>query len=64
MGGSKIRETSLMNNTFADRIIQFNTDLEYNKSLPKDFDVLNPYMDNPETMEVMKAFYHKFYNDN
>ena len=64
MGGSKIRETSLMNNTFADRIIQFNTDLEYNKSLPKDFDVLNPYMDNPETIEVMKAFYHKFYNDN
>lgn len=51
-------------NTFADRVINFNTHLEYNKSLPKDFDVLNPYMDNPETMEVMRAFYHKFYNDN
>ena len=51
-------------NTFADRIINFNTHLEYNQSLPKDFDVLNPYMDNPETMEVMRAFYHKFYNDN
>ena len=50
--------------TFADRIINFNTHLEYNQSLPKDFDVLNPYMDNPETMEVMRAFYHKFYNDN
>lgn len=54
---------SLMD-TFADRIINFNTHLEYNKSLPKGFDVLNPYMDNPETMEVMRAFYHKFYNDN
>lgn len=51
-------------NTFADRIINFNTHLAYNQSLPKDFDVLNPYMDNPETMEVMRAFYHKFYNDN
>ena len=50
--------------TFADRIINFNTHLEYNQSLPKDFDVLNPYMDNLETMEVMRAFYHKFYNDN
>ena len=50
--------------TFADRIINFNTHLEYNKSLPKGFDVLNPYMDNPETMEVMRAFYHKIYNDN
>jgi len=50
--------------TFADRIINFNTHLAYNDALPKDFDVLNPYMDNPETMEVMRAFYHKFYNDN
>jgi len=51
-------------NTFADRIINFNTHLEYNQSLPKDFDVLNPYMDNPETIKVTRAFYHKFYNDN
>ena len=50
--------------TFADRIINFNTHLAYNDALPKGFDVLNPYMDNPETMEVMRAFYHKFYNDN
>ena len=51
-------------NTFADRVINFNTHLAYNDALPKGFDVLNPYMDNPETMEVMRAFYHKFYNDN
>lgn len=51
-------------NTFADRVINFNTHLTYNDALPKGFDVLNPYMDNPETMEVMRAFYHKFYNDN
>lgn len=51
-------------NTFADRVINFNTHLAYNDALPKGFDVLNPYIDNPETMEVMRAFYHKFYNDN
>ena len=50
--------------TFADRVINFNTHLAYNQSLPEGFDVLNPYIDNPETMEVMRAFYHKFYNDN
>ena len=54
----------MKNNTFADRVINFNTHLAYNDALPKGFDVLNPYMDNPETMEVMRAFYHKFYNDN
>lgn len=54
----------MKNNTFANRVINFNTHLVYNDALPKGFDVLNPYMDNPETMEVMRAFYHKFYNDN
>jgi hypothetical protein len=24
---------------------------------------MNPYVDNPETMEVMQRFYHKYYND-
>ena len=53
-----------MNNTFADKIISFNTKLVYNEALPKDFAVLNPYTDNPETMSVMRAFYKKFYSDN
>ena len=34
-------------NTFADRVINFNTHLAYNQSLPEGFDVLNPYLDNP-----------------
>lgn len=25
---------------------------------------MNPYIDNPETMEVMQQFYYKYYNDN
>ncbi|MCZ2223356.1 MAG: SMUG2 DNA glycosylase family protein [Chitinophagales bacterium] len=49
---------------FADKVIDFNSNLQYNGKLPKGFQVLNPYMDNPETMKVMQEFYYKFYNDN
>jgi hypothetical protein len=49
--------------TFADKVIGFNRHLHYSGDLPEDFRVLNPYLDNPETMEVMQQFYHKYYND-
>lgn len=48
----------------AKKIIQFNSNLNYNGSLPKGFEVLNPFKENLETMQVVKAFYTKFYNDN
>lgn len=53
-----------MAKTLADKVIQFNETLYYSGKLPKGFQVLNPYMDNPETMEVMRKFYYKYYNDN
>lgn len=37
--------------------------LQYNDALPDGFGVLNPYYDNPETLQVMQAFYHTYYND-
>lgn len=49
--------------TFAEKVIDFNQNLCYNGKLPLDFQVMNPYMDNPETMEVMQKFYDKYYND-
>ncbi len=49
--------------TFAEKVIDFNRNLHYSGSLPDGFQVLNPYLDNPETIEVMKKFYHKYYND-
>lgn len=52
-----------MNKTFADQVITFNRNLKYDGNLPSDFQVLNPYLDNPETMEVMQKFYQKYYND-
>ena len=45
------------------RIIAFNKGLQYTGSLPEGFAVLNPYLDNPETIEVMTAFYNRFYHD-
>ncbi|MNJ91856.1 hypothetical protein D3C87_95110 [compost metagenome] len=52
-----------MPETFADKVIAFNRSLEYKGKLPEGFRVLNPYLDNPETMEVMQQFYRKYYND-
>jgi len=50
--------------TLADKIIDFNKKLLYTGTLPVGFQVMNPFMDNPETMSVMSQFYHKYYNDN
>lgn len=53
-----------MVNSFADKIIDFNSHLNYTGNLPNNFEVLNPFIENPETMQVIKTFYGKFYNDN
>lgn len=37
--------------------------MDYRGELPPGFRVINPYLDNPETLEVMERFYHKYYND-
>ncbi len=52
-----------MSKTFGDKVIDFNRQLQYSDKLPENFQVLNPYMNNPETMEVMQQFYHKYYHD-
>lgn len=50
--------------TFADKVIAFNLQLHYSAKLPEGFQVLNPYLDNSETLDVMQQFYQKYYNDN
>ena len=52
-----------MSKNFGDNVIDFNRNLIFSEALPEGFQVINPYMDNPETMEVMIQFYHKFYSD-
>ena len=49
--------------TIGEKVVAFNKKLHYSGELPEEFDVLNPFFDNPETMEVMSNFYQKFYND-
>jgi len=56
--------TKIKKMSFADKIITFNTQLKYQGNLPEGFQVLNPYLNNPETLKVMRRFYHKYYNDN
>jgi len=48
----------------ADRIIRFNKTLHFKGTLPPGFRVLNPYLDNPETLDVMSQFYQRYYQDN
>jgi len=52
-----------MTKTFAEEVVEFNRNLKYYGNLPDDFQVLNPYLDNPETIIVMERFYKKYYND-
>ncbi len=39
--------------TFGEKVISFNKQLHYKGDLPPDFNVINPYLDNPETLIVM-----------
>lgn len=52
-----------MAQTVGEKIIELNRKLEFKEKLPAGFQVVNPFMDNPETMIVMQQFYQKFYND-
>lgn len=49
--------------TFGEKVVDFNKHLHYQGELPDGFKVLNPYLDNPETLVVMEEFYKKFYHD-
>lgn len=49
--------------TFGEKVVEFNRNLKYTGNLPKDFQVMNPFLDNPETLVVMQQFYEKFYHD-
>lgn len=50
--------------TLAEKIVYFNQNLKYDGPALKGFSVLNPFLNNPETLVVMRQFYEKFYNDN
>lgn len=50
--------------TIAEKVVDFNRNLSFSGVLPEGFEVLNPFVENPETLTVMNQFYQKYYNDN
>lgn len=51
--------------TFADKIIDFCENLHYTGlPLPPGIRIMNPFRENPQIMDITRAFYHKYYNDN
>jgi hypothetical protein len=50
--------------TFGDKVIQFNQNLAYTGSaLPPGIRIMNPFKEYPQTMNIVREFYHKYYND-
>lgn len=50
--------------TFAEKVISFNESLRYDgRPLPPGIRVMNPFTESPQVMEIVKAFYRKYYND-
>jgi len=41
-----------MSKTIADKVIALNRELRYSGILTNGFQVMNPYLDNPETMKI------------
>ena len=50
--------------TFADKVIAFNTQLEYTGTLPDGIQIMNPFRENPAVLDLSSQFYRKFYADN
>ncbi len=50
--------------TFADKVIEFNSQLEYDAKLPAGIKIMNPFKTNKEILPISRIFYKRFYNDN
>lgn len=50
--------------TFADRVIQFNSELYCSEVLPAGIKIMNPFLENESAITSSKRFYKKYYNDN
>lgn len=50
--------------TFAERVIEFNRGLKLEAILPEGVRAMNPFAENPLTMDVSSRFYNKYYSDN
>ncbi|CAN5899820.1 SMUG2 DNA glycosylase family protein [soil metagenome] len=49
--------------TFADRVISFNKNLNFTEPLPEDIRIMNPFKEDENILPLSSAFYRKYYND-
>jgi hypothetical protein len=49
--------------TFAEKVISFCKDLDFQGSLPPGISIMNPFRNDPEIIAVISQFYRKFYDD-
>ena len=49
--------------TFADKVIEFNKELHFTGNLPPKVQIMNPFRESPQALEVSSEFYRRFYND-
>jgi len=50
--------------TFANKIIDFNSSLDFMGELPDGINLMNPFKGKGNILSVSSSFYNKFYNDN
>lgn len=50
--------------TFADRVIQFNRELDFKGTLPDNIKIMNPFRENQQVNIISEEFYKKYYDDN
>lgn len=48
---------------FSEKIIGFNSQLEFLKPLPDGIRIMNPYVENPFALKTSSQFYRKYYSD-
>jgi len=48
--------------SFADKILEFNSLLKFEGTLPAGISIMNPFMD-PQIQTITSLFYHKYYSD-
>lgn len=50
--------------TFARKVIEFYSNLDFKGTLPAGVSIMNPFRDNPVVNELIEEFYVKFFSDN
>lgn len=55
--------SSMKQPTFAEKVIRFNRQLEFEGKLPPGFAIMNPFREDAQALASSEAFYRKYYND-